>query len=259
MLATHKQRYWSILPLSPTRLADGNSPYQTSSAFAGNPLLISPELLIEDGLLPKQSPKRLATPSDIVDFDLIYPLKEDLIKIAYTHFKKNDLILSEFEEFCVQNKTWLDDYAIYVALRQKTGKPWYEWLPSLRHREPKTLARKQQLFASEIEQTKFAQYLFYRQWRCLKEHCQNRGIKIIGDMPFYIAHDSADIWVHPELFSLHGNGKARYVGGVPPDYFSATGQLWGNPVYNWRGTKKQGLNGGWTAYATKCSSAMSCG
>ena len=142
LIATHKQRYWSILPLSPTRLADGNSPYQTSSAFAGNPLLISPELLIEDGLLPQQSPKRLATPSDAVDFNLIYPVKDALIKIAYASFEKNDLIQSEFEEFCDQNKTWLDDYALYVALRQKTGKPWYEWLPSLRHREPKTLGKK---------------------------------------------------------------------------------------------------------------------
>ena len=241
LLAAHKQRYWSILPLSPTRFEDGNSPYQTSSAFAGNPLLISPELLVEDGLLPKQNQKPSEKPSDSVDFRFVYELKEALIKIAYPGFKKSRLQASEFEAFCGQNKQWLDDYALYFVLRQKTGKPWHEWLPSLRHREPKTLARKQQLCATEIEQTKFTQYLFFSQWRRLKEHCKKRGIKIIGDIPFYVAHDSADTWMYPELFSLHGNGKARYIGGVPPDYFSATGQLWGNPVYNWEKHKETGF------------------
>ena len=241
LLAAYKQRYWSILPLSPTRLEDGNSPYQTSSAFAGNPLLISPELLVEDGFLPEQSTKTSEKPSDSVDFKLVYPLKEAFIQIAYATFKKTGLQASEFEAFCDQNAKWLDDYALYVVLRQKAGKPWQEWLPSLRQREPKTLARKQQLLAQDIEETKFAQYLFFSQWRRLKEHCQKRGIKIIGDIPFYVAHDSADVWVHPELFSLHGNGKARYVGGVPPDYFSATGQLWGNPVYNWERHKETGF------------------
>ncbi len=148
---------------------------------------------------------------------------------------------SEFEEFCTSNQTWLEDYALYVALRQKIGKPWYEWLPSLRQREPKKLMRKQQILAQDIGEIQFAQYLFFSQWYSLKKYCQKRGIKIIGDIPFYVAHDSADVWVHPELFSLQGNGKARYVGGVPPDYFSATGQLWGNPLYNWEKHKETGF------------------
>lgn len=241
LLATHKQQYWSILPLSPTRLEDENSPYQTSSAFAGNPLLISPELLVKDGLLPKQSQKRLEKPSHAVDFTLVYPLKNAFIKIAYANFKKFGLQASDFEEFCTNNQTWLEDYALYVALRQKIGKPWYEWLPSLRRRDQKTLARKQQLLAKEINETKFAQFLFFSQWRRLKEHCQKRGIEIIGDIPFYVAHDSADIWIHPELFQLHSNGKALYVGGVPPDYFSTAGQLWGNPIYNWEKHKASGF------------------
>ncbi len=241
LLAAYKQHYWSILPLSPTRLEDGNSPYQTSSAFAGNPMLISSELLVEDGFLPKASVKTSEKPSDSVDFKIVYPIKEAFIQKAYAAFKRTGLQALEFKAFCDQNAKWLNDYALYVVLRKKAGKPWQEWLPSLRQRDKKTLARKQQLLAQDIEETKFVQYLFFSQWRRLKEHCQKRGIKIIGDIPFYVAHDSADVWVHPELFSLHGNGKPRYVGGVPPDYFSATGQLWGNPVYNWAKHRETGF------------------
>lgn len=233
LLAGQRQHYWSILPLTPTRVSDGNSPYQTSSAFAGNPLLVSPEMLAQDGFLPKQEAKAGQEHASRVDFQSVTQQKTLLLQQAYTEFKKTVQQQPEYDAFCSQNSNWLDDYALYVAIRQKTGKPWYEWLPSIRQREPSVLKQKRQQLASQIEQEKFSQYLFFSQWSRLKSHCGSLGIQIVGDMPFYVAHDSADAWVHPELFSLHGNGKSRTVGGVPPDYFSATGQLWGNPTYNW--------------------------
>lgn len=234
LLADMKQLYWSILPLTPTRTSDGNSPYLTSSAFAGNPLLISPELLAEDGFLLNLSAKEEQERANRVDYQEATLQKEAILKQTFATFKETAMQQEEFEAFCSQNNEWLDDYALYVALRQKTGKPWYMWLPSIRKRDPKALAQKQRQLVEEIEQAKFRQYLFFSQWSRLKRHCNNLGVKIIGDMPFYVAHDSADVWVHPELFCLHANGQRRYVGGVPPDYFSATGQLWGNPTYNWQ-------------------------
>jgi 4-alpha-glucanotransferase len=241
LLADMKQRYWNILPLTPTRISDGNSPYLTSSAFAGNPLLVSPEVLAEDGFLSKQKFRELQVCDSRVDFQEVTRQKEALLNQVYDQFKKSKLQQSEFEAFCSQNQAWLDDYALYAAIRQKTAKPWYTWLSSIRRRQPRALAQKQRQLAEQIDQIKFAQYLFFSQWSRLKSHCNHLGVRIIGDMPFYVAHDSADVWVHPELFSLHANGQCRYVGGVPPDYFSATGQLWGNPTYNWRRHQETGF------------------
>jgi len=234
LLASSKQHYWSILPLSPIRLEDGNSPYQTSSAFAGNTLLISPQVLAKEGFLPKLNPKQTSTSKSKVNFAVIYSKKHLLLKAAYQNFKKSKLNTSEFETFCSQNNPWLCDYALYTALRQKTGTPWYDWPTSIKNREPKTIAHKQQQLKEAIEAEKFFQYLFSNQWHRLKKYCKTRQINILGDLPFYVAHDSADAWAHPELFSLYQNGKPKYVGGVPPDYFSSSGQLWGNPVYNWQ-------------------------
>lgn len=233
LLAGQKQHYWSILPLTPTRISDGNSPYQTSSAFAGNPLLVSPEMLAEDGFLPEQDVKGVQDYSSRVNFQTVTRQKSVILEQAFSNFKNNHIHQAEFDTFHNQNSIWLDDYALYAAIRQKTEKPWYEWLPSIRQRKPKALAQKRQQLAGQIEQVEFRQYLFFSQWSRLKAYCGSLGISIVGDMPFYVAHDSADAWAHPELFSLHGNGKSRTVGGVPPDYFSATGQLWGNPTYNW--------------------------
>jgi 4-alpha-glucanotransferase len=241
LLAGQKQHYWSILPLTPTRIGDGNSPYLTSSAFAGNPLLVSPELLAEDGFLPKQEIKTAHKNNSQVNFQSVTEQKEKLLKQAYAEYQETALQQGEFDEFCSQNSTWLEDYALYTAIRQKTAKPWYQWLPSIRRREPKTLKQKQSQLAQQIEQEKFRQYLFFSQWSRLKSYCHSLDVSIVGDMPFYVAHDSADVWVHPELFSLHGNGMSRSVGGVPPDYFSATGQLWGNPTYNWRRHQETGF------------------
>ncbi|MDR1993481.1 MAG: 4-alpha-glucanotransferase [Nitrososphaerota archaeon] len=240
LLADNKQHYWSILPLSPTRLEDGNSPYQTSSIFAGNTLLISPHQLTQDGFLPKL-PDKQKTNIPKIDFATIYPKKNSMLQEAYQNFKKTKTQTSEFETFYNQNTHWLDDYALYATLRQKTNTPWYKWLPSIRNREPKTITQKQHQLKDEIESEKFSQYLFFKQWHRLKTYCNTKQIHIIGDMPIYTAPDSADTWIHPELFNLYQNGKPRYVGGVPPDYFSKTGQLWGTPVYNWPNHKKTGF------------------
>lgn len=241
LLTGQRQHYWSILPLTPTRVSDGNSPYQTSSAFAGNPLLVSPELLSEDGFLSKQVVKVVRENDSRVDFQTVTEQKTAILKQAYDEFKKSSLQQTAFDAFCSKNNLWLEDYALYAAIRQKTGKPWYMWLPSIRQREPNALKQKRQQLAEAIEQDKFSQYQFFSQWSRLKSHCHSLGVQIVGDMPFYVAHDSADVWVHPELFSLHSNGKSRTVGGVPPDYFSATGQLWGNPTYNWQRHQETGF------------------
>jgi len=249
LLASHGQRYWSILPLSPTRLEFGNSPYFTSSAFAGNPLLISPERLAEEGFVSKLDAKQAAANSTRVDFKTVYKLKAAVLEEAYGNYKKTGLLKPDFEAFCSQQEKWLNDYALYTVLRQKTGQPWHQWLPSLRTHDPKALAQKQLRHKGEIEAEKFSQYLFFRQWGSLKQYCKTRQISIIGDMPFYLAHDSVDVWAHQEFFSLYRNGNPRYVGGVPPDYFSATGQLWGTPVYNWHKHEASGFE--WWLNRTK--------
>jgi 4-alpha-glucanotransferase len=232
LLASINQHYWSILPLGPTRWEDGNSPYQTSSAYAGNSLLISPEKLVEAGLLPKTSVKAITTQSKI-NFKEVYATKKALLKDAYHQFKASGSQKSEFEAFCSQNGGWLEDYALYTTLRQRAQVPWYLWLASLRDRDPKALAQKQRQLSQEIEFEAYVQYLFYSQWQSLKDYCKEKVVSIVGDMSFYVSYDSADVWVHPVLFSLTKTGRPIYIGGVPPDYFSATGQLWGNPVYNW--------------------------
>jgi 4-alpha-glucanotransferase len=237
LLAAQKQHYWSILPLNPTRLADGNSPYLISSAFAGNPLLISPQKLFETGLLPK-NPAPTTTLPKKVDYAAVYKQKEVLLEQAHVTFQKTKTqpydAPFDFEAFCSENAVWLDDYALYVTLRRKLHVPWYLWPRSLRKRNLAAMDRTQAAFRNEIAKEKFVQYLFFSQMRSLKAYCNNRQIRLLGDVPFYMANDSADVWSHPTLFKLYRNGKPRYVGGVPPDYFSATGQLWGNPVYDWK-------------------------
>lgn len=233
-LAAAKQHYWSILPLSPTSLEDGNSPYQTSSAFAGNTLLISPELLVQDGLLPKDAKITPISDADKADYKTAYTQKAALLEQAYLLFEKTQVAADRFQEFCQDNKSWLDDYALYIALRTASGKPWHLWSTPLRKRNVEALARKSQTLKEKVKREKFAQFLFFSQWQKLKAYCRAKQISVVGDMSFYVSYDSADIWVHPELFNLNANGKTRFVGGVPPDYFSANGQLWGNPTYNWQ-------------------------
>ena len=245
LLAKVKQRYWSILPLSPIRLEDGNSSYQTSSAFAGNPLLISPEKLIENYLLPKEYLRMASKPTSKVNYKPVYARKESMLEKAYAIFKKSNRQTVElhfnFEDFCSENMKWLNDYALYTALRKKANKPWNSWSSSLRKREPQAIARKETAFKEEIDKEKFIQWVFFSQLFSLKYFCKAKQVSVIGDMPFYVTYDSADVWVHPELFSLNSKDKPRFVGGVPPDYFSSSGQLWGNPVYNWQKMRETGF------------------
>jgi 4-alpha-glucanotransferase len=233
-LAEAKQGFWQILPLNPTERVYGNSPYHSIAAFAGNPLLISPEPLVQAGLLTATDCQPVPHgPAGRVDYDLAVPYKERLFTIAYDRFTKTRA-RDEYDRFCSENASWLDDFALFVALKGNyQGEAWGAWPPEVRDRRPEALQSVKEDLHDAIEHGKFLQYLFFRQWFALKGYCNEKGIKIIGDMPIYVDYDSADVWTHPEIFKLDENKRPVAVAGVPPDYFSATGQLWGNPVYRW--------------------------
>ncbi len=233
-LAASKQRYWQILPLNPTDLACDNSPYHSFSAFAFNPLLISPELLVEEGLLNRRdvgSPPIFT--KDCVDFRTVIPFKRKILFSAHERFKTREN-KQGYEKFCVENAFWLDDYSVFVALRSRLrGKPWHQWPTEIRDRQPTAIDAVRADLTLEIQREKFLQYVFHEQWTNLKNYCHQKGIQVIGDIPIYVVHNSADVWAHPEMFSLGKDKKPDVVAGVPPDYFSKTGQLWGNPLYRW--------------------------
>ncbi len=224
------QRLWQILPLGPP--AYGNSPYQCYSSIAGNPLLISLEGLVEQKWLsPADLKINPGFPASYVDYGAVIPFKQKLLKkAANTFFRRNaKSIWSEFQEFCDQKKSWLDTFAEYAALKEANGGlAWTEW--------------KQQKLNNprDILDQKFIQFEFFRQWKALKKYCNERQIEIIGDIPIFVAHDSADVWGNPELFNLNKRGNPKTVAGVPPDYFSKTGQCWGNPLYRWDIMEKNG-------------------
>jgi len=233
-LAETKQSYWQCLPLNPTDVACGNSPYHSTSAFACNPLLISPELLIQEGALTETDLESIPFFSrDRVDFELVLSYKHRLFSLAYDRFKREGAS-GEYRSFCSEHVSWLDDCALFAALKEEfQGRPWNEWPHTLRDREPEALRRAGERLRERIQEHKFLQYLFFKQWSSLKKYCTSRGIKIIGDVPIYVVYDSADVWMHPDLFNLDHEKRPVTVAGVPPDYFSETGQLWGNPVYRW--------------------------
>jgi 4-alpha-glucanotransferase len=234
-LAESGQTVWQVLPLSPTGY--GDSPYQCFSSFAGNPLLIDLLELQNQGRLGSQdlaNAPQLAT--DFVDYGKVISFKQALLRKAAQHFfsNANESDASDFKAFCRDNASWLDDYALFMAGKDlHNGAVWTEWDAGLRQRDPGELPRWRQRLSPEMEIHKFVQFEFFKQWESLKSQCQRRGIRIMGDIPIYVAHDSADVWAHPELFLLDEQGKPTVVAGVPPDYFSATGQLWGNPIYRW--------------------------
>ena len=234
-------RLWQILPLGPTGY--GNSPYQTLSAFAGNHLLISLEELVHEGLLRQEHLTPLTTLSaDRVDFGRLIPLKEEALKQAYNTFRSKPFprLQTEFETFCHHQASWLEDYAFFRALKNHFGGViWTEWPDELIHRKPQALRRWQDELAPAIDAIRFEQFLFFKQWSSVKAHANGKHIKIIGDIPIFIAHDSADVWANQELFFLDNSGNPSLVAGVPPDYFSATGQRWGNPLYRWEVMKQQ--------------------
>ena len=231
LLSENSQQYWSILPLTQTGAQYDYSPYQPDSAFAGNKLLISPDLLTDDGLIPKDYARtHMVLPGGKVDYEKVAVRKEQMLRKAYDGFKGTDK--GEFERFCGENSAWLDDYVMFRALVKSRNEPWYLWPKELRDRRCADAGKSDLRGIAELE--RFAQFLFYRQLSALRRKCDGRGIKIVGDLPFYVSYDSSDVWSHPELFKLDPCKRPRYVGGVPPDYFSTDGQLWGNPVYNWR-------------------------
>jgi 4-alpha-glucanotransferase len=237
-LVRAKQSIWQILPLGPTGY--GDSPYQSFSAFAGNPLLISPDLLVRDGYMPADLLVDIpAFPTKRVDFGWAIQYKQRLLKLAFLNFETS--IVGEqkaaFEQFCQENADWLDDYAVFMALKERhkdqDGGVWNTW--------PEELARgidaAKQEWAKKSEPElrfhKFNQYVFFVQWLALKAYANDNGIRIIGDVPIFVALDSADVWAHPDLFYLDEAGSPTFIAGVPPDYFSQTGQRWGNPLYRW--------------------------
>jgi 4-alpha-glucanotransferase len=235
-------KIWQVLPLNPTGY--GDSPYQSLSAFAGNPLLISLETLVEQGWLNRDALQSSPDfPADHVDFSLVIPWKFSLLRKAGSKFftSATSEVIAEFENFVSEYKAWLDDYALFMASKDAhQGKVWTEWDPDLAARNSAALTGWSEKLSAEIAAYKFWQFEFFRQWKVIQQECERRGIRIMGDIPIYAAHDSADVWAHPEMFWLDEKGNPLKVSGVPPDYFSATGQLWGNPLYRWDAMKKDG-------------------
>ncbi|MBR8831782.1 MAG: 4-alpha-glucanotransferase [Chroococcopsis gigantea SAG 12.99] len=235
------QRLWQILPLGPTGY--GNSPYMSYSAIAGNPLLISLELLRERGLLESQDLENLPPfPLDRVDFDVVIPWKTSLLQKAGKRFfgGGDSIVYTQFDGFCRGNSGWLEDYALFMALLNLyEGSPWTHWPDELRHRHPSALQRVREELKEEILLQKFYQFEFIQQWLNLKRYANSLQVSIVGDIPIYVAHNSADVWSNPSAFKLDPEtGNPTQMAGVPPDYFSATGQLWGNPIYDWKYLEK---------------------
>jgi 4-alpha-glucanotransferase len=235
------QRWWQMLPIGPT--GGENSPYQSPSAFAGNPLLVSPDRLVEQGLLSWQE---IGLPISGVAGNVNYPeatrWKMALLKKAFEHFgeKRHVGRQSEFDTFSREESYWLEDFSLFSAIQRKEGTAdWTRWKKELRTRQPDAIIRAQKLFADEMRYHQFVQWQFSVQWKELRTHCASKGIQLIGDIPLFVAHHSADVWAHAELFKLNADGNPRVVAGVPPDYFSKTGQLWGLPVYRWETLQAQ--------------------
>jgi 4-alpha-glucanotransferase len=239
LLASAKQRLWQVLPLGPTGY--GDSPYQCFSAFAGNTLLISPERLIEDGLLTEAEAKAgagaaLTRSTNRVDFPAVIAHRQSLWARVLDRFESagSSPLRERFERFCATHASWLNDYALFMSIKSAHGEaPWTSWDHDIARRDPFAIARWSERCAREIRQHQLTQFLFFQQWRTVREACHARSIQIMGDLPIFVAHDSADVWSRQELFRLDPSGHPDVVAGVPPDYFSATGQLWGNPHYRW--------------------------
>ena len=228
------QRWWQALPLGPTGY--GDSPYQSLSSFAGNPLLISPDWLIEDGLVRAADCAGCSFSPTTVDFDAVKRFKFALLETAWKNFStgaRSDL-RPDFEHFGNDHAHWLDDYALFRALTARyDGASYLEWPEELIRRTPAALDRARQALASQVDRVRFVQFVLFRQGARLKAHARARGVRLIGDLPFFVSPDSSDVWAHPELFLLDTQHRPRVVAGVPPDYFSSQGQRWGNPIYDW--------------------------
>lgn len=241
LLHETKQGLWQILPLNPTDQGCCNSPYHSHSAFALNPLLISPEAMLGQGLLVSSDLEPVPDGApEVVDYRSVSVYKHSLFQRGFERFEKRPE-RGDFERFCGEHAFWLDDFALFMALKGRFGgKAWSEWPVELRNRDPQALREAEESLRDTVRKEKFLQYLFFRQWSALKAYAGEKGVTIIGDLPIYAVYDSVDVWVHPHLFHLDPERRPVTVAGVPPDYFSETGQLWGNPVYRWDALKESG-------------------
>lgn len=242
-LAASGQKIWQILPLNPSGTFVGSSPYASYSAFAGNPLLISPELMQRDGLITQDEMQAAKiAPSGRINYPEVITLKTKLLTAAYA--RTDGKLDPDFDRFCKENRDWLDDYAFFVALKQNFNEvSWLDWAPELRDRSENAMKEWREKLSGSIRRAKYFQFLFYRQWFSLKAYCnEQKQIQIFGDLPIYVSGDSVDVWSHPEIFKLDEQKKPLFVSGAPPDYFSETGQRWGSPVYRWDVLKKKHFN-----------------
>jgi len=236
------QTFWQLLPLSPTTAGQGNSPYSASSSMAGNPLLISPELLAEDGLLSEEDIAAYKIKeTDKVDFEKAEENKRRMLEKAYANYCANPAALEkEFAAFSKQEAYWLDDFALYIVLKKENGdKQWSDWDKPFKLHNTKALKQFAAEHKEEVDKVKWQQMIFSRQWLGLKEYCNKLNIQLFGDMPFYVAYDSSDVWSHRDIFSVDKEGKQQFVAGTPPDAFNENGQLWGMPIFNWEVLKQR--------------------
>lgn len=241
-LAKAGQSYWQILPVNPTSSFFGNSPYMSFSSFAGNPLFIDPERLYRQGLLSSEDLSHPAFSPYFVEFDRVVPWKRSLLQKAWSAYQSQGN-RAAFEQFC-EERFWLNDHALFMALKDRFEyAPWYSWPEEIRNADKKSLLVAANELADEVDYYRFEQYLFFSQWQELRDHAARKGVKIIGDLPIYVGLDSVDVWANQGIFELHKRSrKPTRVSGVPPDYFSKTGQLWGNPLYRWN-TRKSVVKG----------------
>jgi 4-alpha-glucanotransferase len=238
-LADAEQSLWQMLPL--VAVNEGGSPYNALSAFAGNPLLISPSELVIHGLLEAEDAAAPDLDVDDIDFHAVMRWKEDVVRAAQTVLHEDAELQADFRAYRAEEAAWLDDYVLFRALRDAHGgRCWAEWPVPLRDRHPNALEEARHRLVAEIERHAYAQYLFDLQWSAVRRYAHANGIRVVGDVPIFVSHDSADVWAHPELFHLTEEGQPTVVSGVPPDYFSATGQRWGNPLYRWDVLKATG-------------------
>lgn len=240
-LAQAGQTWWQMLPIGPPGRAPAFSPYDSASAFAGSPWLVSLGVLAREGLLaPRDLRLAPGLSARRVNFPATLPFREERLRCGFANFQiRRGERSRAFRQFCEANSDWLEDFALFMALRRASaGKPWTEWESGVRRREPSALRAAREKLANEIAGHRFVQFQFDSQWRALRQHAHRRGIGLIGDLPIFVAHDSADVWSHPELFQLDRHGQPREVSGYPPDRFNRNGQRWGHPQYDWAAHKR---------------------